>query len=78
MEGFDLNALIRTLDNTTQAFTIADVLLTIVLSFELTLVIAWTYKITHHGNSYSQTCGLSSSPSPDLSSARVWSSSHSI
>ena len=75
MEGFDLNALIRTLDNTTQAFTIADVLLTIVLSFALTLVIAWTYKITHHGNSYSQTCGVSFAIASAVKprSARNWS-----
>jgi hypothetical protein len=54
MQEFDFNSLLRTLDNTTQTFTIADVVLTILLSFGLSLVIARTYQNTHHGNSYSQ------------------------
>lgn len=54
MEGFDLNSLLNTLDNTGMTFTAADVLLTLVLSFALSLAIGWTYQITHRGSSYSQ------------------------
>ena len=55
MEGFSLQSLLNSLDNTAMTFTAADVFLTIALSFGLTLVIAWTYRATHHGSSYSQT-----------------------
>lgn len=55
MEGIDFNSLLRSVENTTQVFTVLDVILTITLSFALSVVIAWTYKNTHHGSSYSQT-----------------------
>ena len=35
-------------------FTIQDVVVTILLSFVLSLAIAWIYKITHQGTSYTQ------------------------
>ena len=55
MEVIDFNSLLRSVENTTQVFTMLDVVLTITLSFALSMVIAWTYKNTHHGSSYSQT-----------------------
>ncbi len=38
----------------TNTFTPRDVIFTLVLSFTLTLVIGWMYKITHKGTSYTQ------------------------
>jgi uncharacterized membrane protein YhiD involved in acid resistance len=39
----------------TSAFTLADVAIVLSLSFVLALVVAWTYRYTHQGVSYSQT-----------------------
>jgi len=40
--------------DTTNVFTPNDVIFTIILSFVLSLLIGWVYKITHHGTSYTQ------------------------
>jgi len=50
----DITTLIETLQNTTETFTVADILLTTVLSFALSLVIGYVYQITYRGSSYSQ------------------------
>jgi uncharacterized membrane protein YhiD involved in acid resistance len=55
MDNFDLSALLKSLQDTTQTFTAMDVVLTIVLSFALSMVIGWVYRATHRGTSYSQT-----------------------
>ena len=40
--------------NTTDVFSAGDVVFTIVLSFVLSLAIAWVYQITYKGVSYTQ------------------------
>ncbi len=50
----DFNSILTALNDSTEAFTIQDIVLTIVLSFALSMVIGWMYKITHRGVSYSQ------------------------
>lgn len=49
-----LNDLLTNLGDATNAFTLSDVLLTIIISFVLALLIGWVYKITHRGTAYSQ------------------------
>ncbi|OGQ88509.1 MAG: DUF4956 domain-containing protein [Deltaproteobacteria bacterium RIFOXYA12_FULL_58_15] len=39
----------------TTAFTMTDVAIVLALGFVLSMVIAWSYRHTHHGTSYSQT-----------------------
>lgn len=46
--------LLASLQNTTEVFTVQDVVLTIVLSFVLSMGIGWIYQITHRGVAYSQ------------------------
>lgn len=50
----DINTLLDQLQNTTETFTVQDVLLITVLSFVLSLVIGYIYQITYRGSSYSQ------------------------
>ena len=50
----DINTLLNQLQNTTESFTVQDVLLITVLSFVLSLVIGYIYQITYRGSSYSQ------------------------
>ena len=50
----DFNSLLAALHDSTEVFTIQDIVLTITLSFALSLIIGWIYKITHRGVSYSQ------------------------
>lgn len=50
----DITTLLETLQNTTETFTVQDVLLTTVLSFVLSLIIGYVYQITYRGSSYSQ------------------------
>lgn len=50
----DFNALLAALQDTTEVFTIYDVILTIVLSFVLALLIGYVYQQTHRGVAYSQ------------------------
>jgi uncharacterized membrane protein YhiD involved in acid resistance len=50
----DFGSILAALQDTTEVFTVPDILLTIVLSFVLSLAIGWVYKITHRGVAYSQ------------------------
>lgn len=50
----DLNAFLAALQDTTEVFTTYDVILTIALSFVLSLLIGTVYKQTHRGVAYSQ------------------------
>jgi uncharacterized membrane protein YhiD involved in acid resistance len=50
----DLTSLLNALSDTTEVFSIQDVILTTVLSFVLALIIGQVYKITHRGASYTQ------------------------
>ncbi len=50
----DFNSFLDSLQVNTEVFTVQDVTLTIVMSFALTLIIAWTYRYTYRGTSYSQ------------------------
>ena len=47
MDIFDIQGL-------TSEFTVLDVVLVLVLSFLLSALIGWIYKITHRGTSYTQ------------------------
>jgi hypothetical protein len=50
----DFNSLFSSLQDTTDVFSVGDVLFTTILSFLLSLVIAWVYQITYKGVSYTQ------------------------
>jgi uncharacterized membrane protein YhiD involved in acid resistance len=50
----DFNALLNSLQDTTEVFTIYDVVLTLVLAFVLSLLIGSVYQRTHRGVAYSQ------------------------
>lgn len=50
----DFLATLTALQDSTQLFTIQDVLVTILLSFLLALLISWVYRGTYRGSSYSQ------------------------
>ena len=50
----DFNSLLAALQDTTEVFTVYDIVLTIVLSFVLSLLIGYLYQRTHHGVAYSQ------------------------
>lgn len=50
----DFGSLLAALQDTTEVFTVYDVILTIVLSFVLALAIGWVYRDTHRGVAYSQ------------------------
>lgn len=50
----DFGSLLGALQDTTEVFTVEDVILTIVISFLLALVIGWVYRETHRGVAYSQ------------------------
>ena len=50
----DFNAFLAALQDTTEVFTTYDVILTIALSFVLSLLIGTVYKQTHRGVAYSQ------------------------
>lgn len=50
----DFGTLLGALQDTTEVFSIYDVVLTIVLAFVLSLLIGTTYKYTHRGVAYSQ------------------------
>jgi len=50
----DLTSLLSTFQGATNVFTAGDILFTTVLSFVLAVVIAWVYKITYTGVSYTQ------------------------
>lgn len=50
----DFNALMAALQDTTEVFTVYDIVLTIALSFVLSLVIGSLYQHTHRGVAYSQ------------------------
>ncbi len=50
----DINTLLESLQNTTETFTVQDVLLTVVLSFVLASIIGYVYQITYRGTAYSQ------------------------
>jgi len=41
-------------ENLTSTFTVADIVLLLFFSFALTSIVAWVYRATHHGVSYSQ------------------------
>lgn len=50
----DFAAFLNALQDTSEVFTVYDILLTIALSFTLTLLIGVTYRATHRGVAYSQ------------------------
>ncbi len=50
----DFITFLESLQDATNVFTTGDVIFVIVLSFVLSLVIAWVYKITYRGVSYTQ------------------------
>jgi len=50
----DFGTLFSSFQDATDVFTISDVLFSTILSFLLTLVIAWVYQITYKGVSYTQ------------------------
>ena len=50
----DLTSLFSSLQDVTDVFTVGDIAFTIILSFLLSLVVAWTYKTTYKGVSYTQ------------------------
>lgn len=50
----DFNAFLATLQDTSEVFTTYDIVLTIVLSFALSLLIGTVYQRTHRGVAYSQ------------------------
>jgi uncharacterized membrane protein YhiD involved in acid resistance len=50
----DFNALLAALQDNTDVFNSADVIFSIILSFILSLGIAWVYKVTYKGVSYTQ------------------------
>lgn len=50
----DITELFSNLQDATDVFSVGDVVFVIVLSFLLTMVIAWVYKTTYQGVSYTQ------------------------
>jgi uncharacterized membrane protein YhiD involved in acid resistance len=50
----ELIALLTNVQDATNVFTAGDVLFTTLLSFVLSLLVGWVYKITHRGTSYTQ------------------------
>lgn len=50
----DFTQLLQQLHDATEVFTVQDVVITVVLSFLLSLVIAWIYRETHRGATYVQ------------------------
>ena len=50
----NLTDLFSNLGQATDVFTIGDIVFTIILSFLLSLVVAWTYKVTYKGVAYTQ------------------------
>ena len=50
----ELIALLTNAQDATNVFTAGDVLFTTLLSFVLSLLVGWVYKITHRGTSYTQ------------------------
>jgi hypothetical protein len=50
----DFNSLFANLQDSTEVFTVQDIVLTIVLSFVLSFVVGLVYRATHKGVSYSQ------------------------
>ncbi|MBV7331332.1 DUF4956 domain-containing protein [Chloroflexi bacterium TSY] len=50
----NITTYLQALQNTTETFTVYDILLTTILSFVLALFIGYTYQITHKSSSYSQ------------------------
>ena len=51
-----MNELIDAILNSSQAteFTTGDMIFTVILSFVLSMIVGWVYKITHRGTSYTQ------------------------
>lgn len=50
----DFNTLFSNFQDTTDVFTVSDILYTTILSFLLALIIGWVYKINYKGVSYTQ------------------------
>ena len=50
----DITTLFSAFQDATDVFTVSDVIFTTILSFLLSLIIAWVYKITYKGVSYTQ------------------------
>ena len=50
----DFTDLFSSFGEVTDVFTVGDIVFTIILSFLLTLVVAWTYKTTYKGVAYTQ------------------------
>lgn len=50
----DITALFSSFQDATDVFSVGDVVFTTILSFLLSLIIAWVYKITYKGVSYTQ------------------------
>ena len=50
----DFLTFLESLQDNTEVFNIADVIFVIILSFILTLAIAWIYQTTYKGVSYTQ------------------------
>ncbi len=50
----DFGSLLAGLQNTSEVFTVYDIVLTLVMSFTLVLIIGLVYQHTHHGVAYSQ------------------------
>jgi len=50
----DFTSILAALQDSTEVFTVQDIILTVVLSFVLSLFIGWIYKVTHRGVAYSQ------------------------
>ena len=50
----DITSLFSSFQDATDVFSVGDVLFTTILSFVLSLVIAWVYQITYKGVSYTQ------------------------
>jgi uncharacterized membrane protein YhiD involved in acid resistance len=50
----DFGSLLAQLQDTSEVFTVYDIVLTLVMSFTLVLIIGLVYRTTHHGVAYSQ------------------------
>ena len=50
----DLTTFLSSLQDTTDVLSISDILVTIILTFLLSLMIAWVYRLNYKGVSYTQ------------------------
>ena len=50
----DLTTFLSSLQDTTDVLSVSDILVTIILTFLLSLMIAWVYRLNYKGVSYTQ------------------------